>query len=212
MKRTAKRQKWPLPLRIVIWMACLGILFFAIMMIRLVVLENACTREVEKIPADYDAIIVLGAQVKADGSPSVQLSWRLDAALKAWKNRPVMIVVCGAQGADEPMPEAIRMKQYLLDGGVPEDSILTDDRSTNTEMNLHNAGELLKSMDGIHRVLVVTSDYHLPRAMALARDQGFDALGLGSPTRPEYWLKNHLRESLAWVKYWLKKYLGIPLS
>ena len=34
--------------------------------------------------ASYDAIIVLGAQVKPDGSPSVQLGWRLDAAYEAY--------------------------------------------------------------------------------------------------------------------------------
>ena len=44
---------------------------------------------------EYDAIIVLGAQVKPDGVPSLQLQWRIDAAAKAWKERSSMIVVCG---------------------------------------------------------------------------------------------------------------------
>ena len=75
---------------------------------------------------NYDAIIVLGAQVTPDGSPSVQLGWRLDAAYEAWQQKPVPIVVCGAQGGDEPMPEAEAMEAYLLRKGVPQSNILKD--------------------------------------------------------------------------------------
>jgi len=211
MKEGTKR-RMPAVLKILLAAVLAAVLCFSAVLIRLIVLENRTAREVETITSDYDAIIVLGAQVRADGTPSVQLSWRLDKALEAYRNHPGTIVVCGAQGADEPMPEAVRMRDYLLEGGVSPEQILTDDRSTNTEANLKNAAELLKTREGIRKVLIVTSDYHLPRAMALARDQGYDAVGLGSPTKPEYWLKNHARETLAWVKYWLKKYLGFPLN
>ena len=61
----------------------------------------------------YDAIVVLGAQVKPDGTPSVQLQWRLDAAYEAWKERECLIVVCGAQGRDEPDAEGRVMRAYL---------------------------------------------------------------------------------------------------
>ena len=50
------------------------------------------------------------------------------------------------------------------------------------------------------------------RAGALAADLGYEACGLGSPCKPEYWLKNHAREALAWCKYWGKKYLNLPLE
>ena len=70
-----------------------------------------CIRE-GSVPTDvpdadnYDAIIVLGAQVKRDGTPNVQLGWRLDAAYDAYAQKKVPVVVCGAQGKDEPVPEA----------------------------------------------------------------------------------------------------------
>ena len=105
------------------------------------------------------------------------------------------------------MPEAEAMKSYLSEHGVPEKLILTDPDSFNTNQNLRNAGSLLRKLEGIQKVLIVTSDYHLPRAMALAGDQGFRASGLGSPCKPEYWLKNHAREALSWVKYWIQKYM-----
>ena len=160
----------------------------------------------------YDAIIVLGAQIKPDGSPSVQLSWRLDAAAEAYRQKPVPVVVCGAKGKDEPMTEAEGMKKYLTESGIPEQDILQDPDSFNTRQNLKNAASLLSSLPYVKKVLIVTSDYHVPRSLALARDQGYDACGLGSPCKPEYWIKNHAREALAWCKYWGVKYLHLPLE
>lgn len=160
---------------------------------------------------NYDAIVVLGAQVKADGSLSLQLQWRLDAAFEAWQKEESLIVTCGAQGENEPAPEALVMRDYLMGLGVPEEMILTDESSFNTRQNIRHAAELLKGHD-VQRVLIVTSDYHLPRAMALARDEGLDAAGLGAETLPIYWPKNYGREALAWIKYWMQKYLHLPLE
>ncbi len=161
---------------------------------------------------DYDAIIVLGAQVKPDGTPNLQLQWRLDAALDAWRAHRCLIVVCGAQGTDEPAPEGEVMRKYLIEKGVPESEILADTASFNTRENLRNAAALLQGRD-VRRVCVVTSDYHVPRALALAEDEGFEACGIASPTLGGFWLvKNHTREAVAWIKYWAEKYLGFELS
>lgn len=159
-------------------------------------------------PENYDAIVVLGAQVKDDGTLSVQLAWRMDAALEAWQKHPCTVVVCGGQGRDEPGPEAEYMRDYLLEKGVPAEQILAETSSTNTRENLEHARELLEG-SGAETVLIVTSQYHLPRAMAMANDLGLQAEGIGSPIKPEYWLKNHAREAVAWVKYWVEKYTGL---
>ena len=160
---------------------------------------------------NYDAIIVLGAQVKADGTLSVQLTWRMDAAIEAYGKKNVPVVVCGAQGSDEPCPEAEAMREYLIGKGIPEELILADPDSFNTNENLENAQRLLDGFPGVKRVLIVTSDYHVPRSLAIAQDLGFEAEGLGAKCLPERWLKNHAREALAWCKYWAKKYLHLPL-
>ena len=67
-------------------------------------------------------------------------------------------------------------------------------------------------MTSVQQVAIVTSDYHVPRALAMAKDQGLNATGISSPTLPEYWLKNHGRETLGWMKYLLQKYLHLPLE
>ena len=159
----------------------------------------------------YDAIIVLGAQVKPSGEPSLQLQWRIDAAAKAWKERESLIVVCGARGANEPATEASVMRDELIKQGVREDMILMDEKSFNTRQNIANAAKLLEGRE-VNHVLVVTSDYHLARAMAIAKDAGLSAAGIGAETLPQYWLKNYSREGLAWIKYWMQKYLHLPLE
>ena len=192
----------------------MGLLILALMGIiaYLSVVGMVCWKETH-VPGteSYDAIVVLGAQVKPDGTPSVQLQWRLDAAFEAWKEKECLIVVCGAQGQNEPDAEGRVMRAYLMGLGVPESQVLVDDTSFNTRQNLENAAILLRD-SGSKTVLIVTSDYHLPRAMALAEDQGLNATGLGSPTKPEYWIKNHAREAIAWLKYWAEKYLGLSLG
>ena len=205
-----KRKKSRL-LRVLATVLAAGVLCFAGLVGFVVIRENSVAREVSALGGDYDAIIVLGAQVLLSGEPNTQLEWRLDAALEAWKAHQVPIVACGGQGADEPLPEAEAMRNYLTARGVPEEMVLMDPDSYNTNQNLQHAGEILKKVPGIRKVVIVTSDYHVPRAMALAEDMGFEAAGLGSPCKPEYWLKNHAREALAWVKYWMMKYLHLKL-
>ena len=199
-----KRRKWG---RRILLLVGIGIISFT------GVVGFVCIREGKVASAvaeemRYDAVVVLGAQVKPDGSPSVQLTWRLDAAAEAYRKagKPVPVVVCGAQGSDEPCPEATAMKRYLAEQEVPEQMILEDPDSRNTKQNLQNAQKLLnREYPDVNRILIVTSDYHVPRAMAIAKDLGFEAEGLGSRCLPEYWLKNHAREALAWCKYWIGK-------
>lgn len=156
---------------------------------------------------DFAPIIVLGAQVKEDGTPSVQLALRLETALSEYNKAPRPIVSCGGQGVNEPAPEGDVMTAWLIDHGVSAEHALSETTSESTKENLKNALSLLKEKTGkdVQSVLVVTSDYHLPRALAIARDLGLEASGAGAPIKPEYWLKNHVRETLAWGKYLLTK-------
>lgn len=153
-----------------------------------------------------DAIIVLGAQVYADGSLSPQLELRMEAALASYRENPRPVICCGAKGANEPDAEGAVMSKWLLAQGVPAEHALSETHSFDTIQNLQNAIQMLP--EDAEKVTIVTSDYHLPRAMQLARDQGLSAEGLGSPCKPEYWVKNHFREVLAWGKYCLHR-MGI---
>lgn len=155
------------------------------------------------VSGDSSAIVVLGAQVYGDGSLSPQLELRMEAALKEYERFPRPIITCGAQGANEPAPEGDVMRQWLVEKGVPEGKVFSENTSVNTMQNLQNARAFLP--EGERHITVITSDYHLPRALQMARDAGYDADGIGSPCKPEYWVKNHLRETFAWGKYLLSR-------
>ena len=185
-----------------------GVLCYTSLIAYVAIREKQLNTSLTELKKDYDAIIVLGAQVLPSGEPNTQLAWRLDAALEAWEEKWSPIIVCGAQGADEPLPEAEAMRNYLAARGIPKEMILMDPDSFNTHQNLKNAVKLLEEWGGVRKVLIVTSDYHLPRALAIAGDLGYDAVGLGSPCKQEYWLKNHAREALAWLKYRIQKLTG----
>lgn len=174
---------------------------------------------------DYDAIIILGSQVKRDGRPNVQLQWRLDKGLEIYRAYPCPVVVCGAQGSDEPRPEADVMRDYLTgpqlredpdspdNDFIPADQVLTDPASFNTRQNIQNAMALLREAGcQVSRVLIVTSDYHLPRALALAEDEGVEATGIGSPILGGWnTVRNYGRETVAWLKYLAERTFGFRL-
>ena len=206
------KRKKPMILKILLILVLLGVISFCGLLAFVCIREGQVPKTAAELPEDYDAVIVLGAQVKPDGEPSVQLGLRLDRAVEVYERKQVPVVVCGAKGKDEPEAEAYTMKRCLEDKGIPGEKILTDPDSFNTEQNLQNAKKLLDAYpEEIRKVITVSSDYHVPRAMALAEDLGLNASGVGSPCLQEFWIKNHSRESLAWVKYWLKKYLHLSL-
>ena len=155
---------------------------------------------------EYDAVIVLGAQVKADGTASVALERRLTVALAAYEERPCAVIACGGRGGDEPVAEGDFMRDWLVARGVAETDAVAEATSFDTRENLEHAKAAMAER-GLSRALVVTSDYHVPRALALCRQLGIEATGRGSPSKPEYFVKNHLREGLSWIKFALESVL-----
>ena len=114
---------------------------------------------------NFDTIIVLGAQVKADGTPSVALERRLTAALEEYQKQPMLMIVCGAQGSDEPRAEGDVMRDWLIEHGVAASDIEAETGSFNTRQNLGYAQSIMDDR-GLTEALIVTSDYHVPRALA----------------------------------------------
>lgn len=193
--------------RVFLWLLAIGLVCYAALIALVYVWEVSVPQATE-----FDSIIVLGAQVLPTGEPSVQLRWRLDKAIEVYQKHPCYLVACGAQGVNEPEPEGDVMKRLLLQDGLSEEHVISDPNSADTKQNIRNAWAILQEL-GCEKPVIVTSDYHLPRAMAIARDNGLDPLGAGSLCKPglKFWLKNHMREALAWVKYWGIKYLHLPL-
>lgn len=158
-------------------------------------------------PRDADCIVVLGAHVWMDGRMSNALTYRCEAALAAWERGLAGdIIVCGAQGRDEPETEAAAMRRWMIERGVPEDRVIAEDRSLNTRENLQNARAIM-AQRGFRTAAVCTNDYHLTRALWIARDEGVEAVGIAAPSTRDIvsFVKGRLRETCSWILYFIRK-------
>ena len=145
-----------------------------------------------------DAVIVLGAGlVRRDQIPIV-LRQRLDAALDYLNDNPDSIaVVAGGLGMQAIITEAYAMGNYLIQHGIDPDRVIFEEWSTTTQENFGYARQLLDSFFGRqdYTVVVVTNDFHMPRARLLAWQAGLDAVGKAAPTQwymiPRYYSREH---------------------
>lgn len=156
-----------------------------------------------------DVLIVLGARIMPDGELSTTVLHRVQTALKAYQDGYAkLIIVCGARGRDEPETEAGAMARWLTENGAPSSAIVTEDTSTDTIENLRHARAEMDAR-GLTTAIVVTSDYHLTRALWLAKDQGLDAIGAAAPGNITWGqrIESRFRESLSWINYFLGGFL-----
>lgn len=179
-------------------------------------LENA---DFEKNEAD--AILVLGAGVRGDGSPSNMLEDRLLTALELYENGvSEKILVSGDHGSHD-YDEVNAMKKYLMDRGVPSEDVFMDHAGFSTYDSLYRA----QSVFGAESLVVVTQKYHAPRALMIGRHLGIECRGVYAPILSsnangyvgQSWYS--FRESIARCKDFLysvfqpdPKYLGDPIS
>lgn len=150
-------------------------------------------------PAGLDYLVVLGAGLRPDGTPSESLCYRLDAAHDYLEANPdTLCVVSGGQGFGEVRTEADAMLDYLVDAGVPEDRIIQERESSTTAENIRFTRELLPAEATVG---VVTNDFHLYRALRIAQKNGLpEAQGLAAPSNPLYLPHAMLRECAAIMK------------
>ena len=130
-------------------------------------------RRVPEASEGLDAIIVLGARVDENG-PSGSLRQRINAARVYLEENPdTVCIASGGQGEDEPMSEAECIRDHLVAGGIDADRILLEDRSTSTEENMRYSLPMLRSPEtDVESVGIVTNDFHVFRALCLARKNG----------------------------------------
>ena len=98
------------------------------------------------------------------------------------------------------------MVEYLHERGVPGAQLHWEDASVNTVENLRNASQIMAE-HGWHSAIVVTSDYHLQRALWLARDLGMNACGAAAKSNPRLRkrVRARLREIVSWMLYFVRK-------
>ena len=154
---------------------------------------------------EADAVIVLGAAVHGDKVTWV-LENRLNTAMEYMQLHPNAIcVVSGGQGAGETVTEGSAMKKYMVERGMDESRIYTEEQAKNTKENFENSKVIIDQVVGNNaRIAFVTTNFHVYRAGEVARAQGVNAVGI--PAEDVWYLRlnNFLRECVGICVYALR--------
>lgn len=136
-------------------------------------------------------VVVLGAGLSGT-SPTPLLKGRIDKGIQTYRNNlGAKLIMSGGQGRDEVIAEGRAMADYAISAGVPEADIIVEDRSRNTEENIRYSAGLMEAGASF---AVVTSSYHLMRALMIARRQKLGCIGYGARTKLYFSLNAFLRE------------------
>jgi len=146
---------------------------------------------------NIDHIIILGAGLRPDGSPSDMLADRLSVGVALLEHHPNAKLILTGDNSGDHYNEVASMKKYVLEMGVEEEAIIEDGRGYSTYESLYH----IKNDLNAQNVIIVTQEYHLYRALYVAEQMGMDAVGvsanLRSYSRQTY---RSIREHLARVK------------
>jgi len=195
-------------------MICLG--FLAVFIITMVLFVNYYVQEVggkyitaaESVP-EADAILVLGARVYANGNVSLMLNDRLTTGYELYKKgKAKKIIVSGDHGRKD-YDEVNTMKSFLMEKGVPSEDIFMDHAGFSTYESLYRARDIFQ----VKKVIITSQEYHLMRAVFIARELGLEAFGVAADKHVYHgvMLKSELREIAARNKDFLTAKIFKPL-
>jgi uncharacterized SAM-binding protein YcdF (DUF218 family) len=201
LKRKRKLIPWKWLRVIVTVIVCIGIAFF-------LVIEGIIITYANIPPPDEDVnyCVVLGAGIFPDGRMSLSLKIRLDNA-KAYleEHEDVVCIVSGGQGVTEPIAEAVAMRDYLVAHGIDETRILTEANSYSTHDNMTMSAQVMEEYDATleKTAVIVTSDFHMFRALAVAKNRGISGYGLPCHTPLLVKVTSYMREFLTIINTFL---------
>jgi vancomycin permeability regulator SanA len=139
--------------------------------------------EVAAVPHRTVAL-VFGAGVDPGGRPTPALADRLSAAIALYRAGRVDHLLLSGDNSRQDYDEVSAMRDVVLAAGVPAERVTRDYAGFDTYDSCARA----VSIFGVRDAVLVTQDFHLPRALYLCRHQGIDAVGLAVPDwqhRPE---------------------------
>ena len=160
-----------------------SLLVISVVSIVLIILINSHVKQVgtkyildiNKVP-EADTVLVLGAYVFPDGTTSSMLTDRLTVGYElSQSGKAPKILVSGDHGQKD-YDEVNAMKSFLKDKGVPGQDVFMDHAGFSTYESMYRARDIFQ----VESVIIVTQEYHLMRAVFVARSLGLEAYGVPS--------------------------------
>ena len=149
---------------------------------------------------DIDYIVVLGAGIRR-GKPSPMLEDRLKTGILLYNNDISNKILITGDHMNDDYDEVTVMKNYLLEHGIPEEDIITDNYGISTYDSIYRVKNVYKS----NKVVIVSQRYHLYRALFLSDNLDLESYGVEANLRYYYgqWYRE-IREILARNKDFIK--------
>jgi vancomycin permeability regulator SanA len=152
------------------------------------------------LPESLDSVgrpaLVLGAGVRSNGEPTQVLEGRLRTALRLFDEKKITWILVSGDNRTLFYNEPQAMRRWLLKHGVPPEKIVSDYAGRRTYDSLKRA----KIIFGQSSIVVVTSEFHIARALYLAKNMGLDAIGVPSETKSIGAMAN--------INFWFREYLA----
>ncbi|WP_193211651.1 SanA/YdcF family protein [Luteolibacter marinus] len=169
--------------------------------------------EVDKVPGGRVGL-VFGTDDRIQGKENLYFRYRIDAAEELWKAGKLRcVIVSGFNNEEDSYNEPRKMRQALIDRGVPGDRIVFDFAGVRTLDSVVRAKKVFEADE----VTFISQKFHNERAMYLAKANGMKACGYNArDVEGRGGLRTKLREVGARVLMWLDvhvldtqpKYLG----
>ena len=191
---------------IYLWLELLSysiVSYFECILISTVILAYRSAVRIPRFDKDY--IIILGCMIRKDGTLTPILKNRADRAIEFSKmqkeasDKDIIFVPSGGKGNDEIISEGEAIKNYLVDQGISEEKILTENKSKNTYQNIKFSYELINKNSDNPNIAFSTTNYHVFRAGIIATEQNIRIEGIGSKTKSYFWINAFVREYIATI-------------
>ena len=134
------------------------------------------SREAAAALEDVDCILILGCGVRADGSPSLMLRDRLDMGLRLYESGVAPKLLMSGDHSRTDYDEVNTMKDYAMAAGVPSEDVFMDHAGFSTYESMYRARDIFCA----EKIIIVSQEYHLSRAVYDARALGLDAYGMAA--------------------------------
>ncbi|MES2981671.1 MAG: ElyC/SanA/YdcF family protein [Verrucomicrobiota bacterium] len=155
--------------------------------------------DVAKLPAAKVGL-VFGTSDRYKGRENKYFRYRIDAAVKVWNAGKVETLIVSGDNRSEYYNEPQKMKDALMEAGVPGDRIVCDYAGLRTLDSVVRA----KKIFGASKILVISQQFQNERAIYLAQANGMKAYGFNAQdVQFEAGFKTKVREVGARVKMWL---------